>query len=330
MAHGGEEATARLHRLLRIGARLPELVFLLFEGRDVVDDAVEDQVALLLAHEAAAHLQVAQPLCSLDLDLQIEGGQGLGVVGHLADEILQRRLGKAEHLAARLHRQQPLPAAAQDLPRPLGHIEEAPLARPLPQILIDDARHAVGDLGEAGLRLAGPRLGLLDPGHIGQHRQDPQLLAALRAIGLFGIDDVERGAIMAPAVARPLHRLAAQPHLLLLPQHLLPLQGWQVVQVIEAAIAALADEGIAIGPIAQGDAQVFVTQHHHVGQRVEQGLHEGELLVQLLLGQLALHYLAAQGPVPAHEQQHAEQEDAHPEGGPHQHSPRVDARLYGQ
>ncbi|MNH06524.1 hypothetical protein D3C79_658940 [compost metagenome] len=50
----------------------------------------------------------------------------------------------------------------------------------------------------------------------------------------------------------------------------------------------------------------------------------------MLLGLSALRYLAAQGPIPAQEQQHAEQEDARSEGGPQQHCPRVDARLYGQ
>ena len=49
-----------------------------------------------------------------------------------------------------------------------------------------------------------------------------------------------------------------------------------------------------------------------------------------MLCQLALHYLAAQGPVPAHEQQHAEQEGAHADRGPERHRGRVDAGLDGQ
>ena len=61
MAHGGQEAAAHLHRLLGIGARLPQVVLLVLEGRDVLDHPVEDQVPLLLRHETAAHLQIAGP-----------------------------------------------------------------------------------------------------------------------------------------------------------------------------------------------------------------------------------------------------------------------------
>ena len=312
VAHGGEEAAAHLHRLLGVGPRLPQLMLLALEGRDVLDHPVEDQVPLLLRHETAAHLQVARPLRPLHLDLEIERGQGLSMVGHLADEVLQRLLGKAEHLPPRLGRQHLLPAGPQDLARPLRGIEEAPLAGSDPEVLIDDAWHAVGDLGEAGLRLAGPRLGLLDAGHVGQHGQDTEHVSIRGGVGALGIDDVEHGAILAAAVARPLQLCAALPHLLLLFQYPSPLSGRHAVQIVAPLFHRVADEGIPIGLVAQGDALLAIPQHHHVGQGVEQGLHKRQLLVQFVLGQLALHYLATQGPVPAHEQQHAEQEGPQP------------------
>ena len=111
MAHGCQKAAASLHRLLGIGASFAQLIFLLLEGSDVLNHTIEDQCLLLLSDKVATHLQIAISIRSLHLDLQVEGRQSLGMIGHLADKLLQRLFGKAEYLTTRFGIEQVLPGS---------------------------------------------------------------------------------------------------------------------------------------------------------------------------------------------------------------------------
>ena len=195
MAHRCQKAAASLHRLLGIGASFAQLVFLLLEGRNILNDPIEDQCLLLLSDKVATHLQITISIRPLYLDLQIEGRQSLGMIGHLADKILERLFSKAEHLTTRFGIEQLLPGSPEDLAGPLRSIQKPPLAGSLPQILIDHPRHAVGNLGKAIFSLTGALLRLFDPADIGQYCQHPQHIAIGIAIRTFGIDNMAGRAI---------------------------------------------------------------------------------------------------------------------------------------
>ena len=89
---------------------------------------------------------------------------------------------------------------------------------------------------------------------------------------------MEHGAILTAAVARPFQLLTALPYPRLFTQHPLPLSGRHAVKIVAIILGQITDEGIPIGLVAEGNALLAIPQHHHVGQRVEQGLHEGQLL----------------------------------------------------
>ncbi|MNH01780.1 hypothetical protein D3C79_610040 [compost metagenome] len=105
---------------------------------------------------------------------------------------------------------------------PLGGIEEASVPRPNPVILIDEARHAVGDLGEPGLRLQRRGSRLLQLGDIGQHGQDPESLVVGTDKQPLGVDHLVHGIIRQPELAPAIELLAALPDAGILPEHPLP------------------------------------------------------------------------------------------------------------
>ena len=91
-----------------------------------------------------------------------------------------------------------------------------------------------------------------------------------------------------------------------------------------------AEKHLPIRPVRHCHFIALVGQHHLVGQGIQHHLDKHQLLLEPPLGLPPLADLAAQRPVPAHEQQEAEQEDAAAKGGPEQHRLRIQSRLYGQ
>ena len=179
------------------------------------------------------------------------------MIGHLADKILERLFGKAEHLTTRFGIEQLLPGSPEDLAGPLRSIQKPPLAGSLPQILIDHPRHAVGNLGKAIFSLTGALLRLLDPADIGQYCQHPQHIAIGIAIRAFGIDNMAGRTISSQVAPCPLQILSCLPHQTLFFQHTVSECLWHVLQLLTAT--ASTEESIAIGLIAQGDPLLAIT-----------------------------------------------------------------------
>ncbi|MNG98474.1 hypothetical protein D3C79_576170 [compost metagenome] len=200
-------------------------------------------------------------------------------------------------------------------------------------ILIDQPRHAVGDLGQPGLRLLRRGTRLPQFGDVRQYGQDPEPLAVGTDEQPLGVDHLMLDTVGAPDLAAAVQLLAALPDPGILLDHPGPDGFRQPVleqAIIGAAQVLALQEHLPICQVGHRDFKVLIGQHHLVGQGIQHHLDEHQLLFEPALRLPPLTDLAAQGPVPAHEQQQEEQKDPPAQGGPEQHFARIQPRLYGQ
>ena len=263
MAHGGQKKAASLHRLLGRGARLTQLMLLLLDGGDVLHHAVEQAIMALLRHKVAADLDIALPLNRGHQHLHIERLKGLRMFGHLIDKGCHSLIVQAEDHAARLGCHQLLVGHPENVAGALGQIEEFPLAGPLPEILIDQTRHAVGDVPQPALHFPHLVFGGLEGTDIGQYRQHPLNRAVCCAIGQLDVDHVQGNIPLALGITRSLEDLAGFPDRTLLAQHLLPLVLGHIAPAI--TFFPITDKQLAVCPVAEGQAMIAIPQRHHIG-----------------------------------------------------------------
>ncbi|MNG99428.1 hypothetical protein D3C79_585970 [compost metagenome] len=334
VTHGGEEPAAHPGRLLRYPPRLAQLQLLAFQVRDVLHHPVQDDaLEPLLPHEVTPDLQVTRLPLALDLHLEIQRFHGPGMLLDGVNEVLMGLPRQPENRgsgACRLHR---FIFIAHYLSETLGGVEEVPIARPQPMVLVNQARHAVGDLGESGLGLLGREPRLFQLGHIGQHGQDPESLAAGADEQALGVDHLMFDTVGELDLAAAMELLATLPDPGILLDHPGPdgLRQPVLEQSLIRAVQVLApQEHLPIRQVGHRNFIALIGQHHLIGQGIEHHLDKHQLFFEPPLRLPPLADLAAQGPVPAHEQQQKEHEDAPAQGGPEQHLVGIQPRLYGQ
>ncbi|MNS33288.1 hypothetical protein D3C72_653980 [compost metagenome] len=327
VAHGGEEPAAHLGRVFRHPSGLTQLQLLALELGDVLHHPVQDDpLQPLLSHEVAPDLQVARLSLALDLHLEIQRLHGQGMALHRGHEVMQGLPRQPQKAVVGL-------LGSQHLLEPLGGVEEAAVARPQPVILIDQPRHAVGDLGQPGLRLLRRGTRLPQLGDVRQYGQDPEPLAVGTDEQPLGVDHLMLDSVGELDLAAAVKLLATLPDPGILLDHPGPdgLRQPVLEQALIGAVQVLApQEHLPICQVGHRDFIVLIGQHHLVGQGVQHHLDEHQLLFEPALRLPPLTDLAAQSPVPAHEQQQEEQKNPPAQGGPEQHLVRIQPRMYGQ